>query len=83
MPKIPRDVSGRKLVQHLAGMGYFVVRQTGSHIRLECINGDKVHPLTIPDHDFLKIGTLSGILADIAEFHGVQKADVTARLFGE
>ncbi len=83
MPKIPRDVSGRKLVQHLAGMGYLVVRQTGSHIRLECVIAHKTHRLTIPDHDALKIGTLSGILADIAAFHGITKVDVTERVFGE
>lgn len=83
MSKIPRNVSGRKLVQHLFGMGYIMTRQTGSHIRLECIIADKTHRLTIPDHNSLKVGTLSGILADIAEFHGIHKADVTERLFGE
>ena len=81
MPKIPRDISGRKLVLLLAKMGYLVVRQAGSHIRLECIIADKAHRLTIPDHDSMKIGTLSGILTDIAEFHGIEKAEVARIIF--
>ncbi len=83
MPEIRRNVSGRELVQRLARLDYFVVRQTGSHIRLGCSIVGKVHRLTIPDHDSLKIGTLSGILADIAEFHGIEKIAATVRIFGD
>jgi len=56
--KIPRDVSGEKLVKLLSKLGYKVTRQTGSHIRLTTtLNGE--HHVTIPLHDPLKIGTLN------------------------
>jgi len=81
MPKIPRDVSGKELVQCLGKLKYRVVRQTGSHIRLECTGETETHRLTIPDHNFLKIGTLNGILSDVAEFHCVGKSVIMETLF--
>ncbi|WP_205685578.1 type II toxin-antitoxin system HicA family toxin [Flavipsychrobacter stenotrophus] len=32
--KIPRDLSGRDLIQRLKLLGYQITRQSGSHIRL-------------------------------------------------
>jgi len=40
------------------------------------------HHVTIPMHDPLKIGTLSGIMGDVAEHHRMTKEDVMRLLFG-
>jgi predicted RNA binding protein YcfA (HicA-like mRNA interferase family) len=56
--RLPRDVSGRDLARRLAKYGYTTTRQTGSHIRLTTIAPSE-HPITIPDHDALRVGTLS------------------------
>ena len=80
--RLPRDVSGRDLVHALEAFGYFVVRQSGSHIRLSTRTQPE-HSLTIPDHDSLRVGTLAGIVADVAAHHGLSKDDVGRRLFGD
>jgi predicted RNA binding protein YcfA (HicA-like mRNA interferase family) len=64
--KLPRGVSGGRLVSALERMGYYAVRQKGSHLRLRH-NGPPVHLVTVPLHDSLKVGTLHGILAEVAE----------------
>lgn len=56
--KIPRDLSGQELIKKLKKFGYIPTRQVGSHIRLSTtVKGE--HHITIPNHDYLKIGTLS------------------------
>ena len=59
MPRIPRDVSGKKLVQLLKRYDYKVVRQIASHIRLVSMFNGVEHKITIPDHRSIKIGTLN------------------------
>ena len=78
--RLPRDVSGRYLVTKLAALGYRITRQSGSHIRLTTeLNGE--HQLTIPDHDFLRIGTLSAILTEVQNHHKLSRDDVLDQLF--
>ena len=78
--KLPRDIDGEQLVKALARLGYRVVRQSGSHIRLQC--DDPAHAITVPDHRPIKLGTLSAILLDVAANHEIDKADLITRLFG-
>jgi len=59
--RIPRDISGQDLIKYLKPYGYIVTRQTGSDIRLTTEQNGQ-HHITIPNHDPLKIGTLSGII---------------------
>jgi predicted RNA binding protein YcfA (HicA-like mRNA interferase family) len=63
--KLPRDVSGSELAKQLKVFGYQITRQTGSHLRLTTSEGGE-HHLTVPRHDPLKLGTLAGILSDVA-----------------
>jgi len=80
--RLPRDVSGEDLVKALRVFDYEPTRQTGSHIRLTTRrNGE--HHITIPNHDALRLGTLGGILSDVAEHLGLSRDDVAERLFGE
>ena len=78
--RLPRDIDSEQLVKALGRLGYRVVRQTGSHIRLQC--EDPSHAITVPEHRPIKVGTLSAILADVAERHEIEKAELIKRLFG-
>lgn len=77
--KMPRDLSGRALANALARLGYEITRQTGSHIRLITQEAGE-HRVTIPDHAFLKIGTLGGIMREVAEHFDLTRDEVLTRL---
>ncbi len=77
--KLPRDISGLSLAKALKALGYEITRQSGSHIRLTtAVNGE--HHITIPAHDPLKIGTLAGILGDIARHHELSRDELLSTL---
>ena len=78
--KLPRDITGRQLANALTRLGYEVSRQTGSHIRMTTQQGDE-HHITIPDHDPLKVGTLSAIVRDVASHAGLGRAELMRTLF--
>ena len=61
MSEIP-SLSYLKIVNALQRAGFIVVRQRGSHIRLEKRTGDEVLKITIPAHRPVKRSTLSIIL---------------------
>jgi predicted RNA binding protein YcfA (HicA-like mRNA interferase family) len=50
-------------VRAFASVGYEVVRQTGSHIRLRHPASLRM-PLTVPDHRELKSGLLRALIRD-------------------
>ena len=79
--RLPRDLSGVGLAKVLKPLGYQLTRQTGSHMRLTTQQGGE-HHLTIPRHDPLRIGTLSGILGDVATHIGTTREEISERLFG-
>jgi predicted RNA binding protein YcfA (HicA-like mRNA interferase family) len=81
MPRVPRDISGQTLVKLLSHYGYKITRQIGSHIRLTSNAHDKEHHITVPNHDYVKIGTLNSILNDLADFLGKSKEGVVKDLF--
>ncbi len=74
--RLPRDISGDELIQILQRIGYEHVRQTGNHVRLSCAIGEDAHHITIPRHKNLKLGTLNGILQDVAKYLGVEKEEI-------
>lgn len=78
--KLPRDLTGHRLVQALAALGYTVIRQTGSHIRATTQeNGE--HHITIPNHSPIKPGTLNAILKDVANHFEIDRDELLKRLF--
>ena len=79
--KVPRDLSGVALAKALSKVGYQVTRQTGSHIRLTTQSPTQ-HHVTVPAHDPLKVGTLSGILGDVAAHLKITRDELMQRLFG-
>ncbi len=62
MPKLP-TVSGREAVKRFERLGYRVIRQRGSHIRLHHPNPSR-KPVTVPDHRELGRGLLRKLLRD-------------------
>jgi predicted RNA binding protein YcfA (HicA-like mRNA interferase family) len=61
MTKVP-EIGYEKVVKALQRDGWIVVRQKGSHIRLEKYTQTKMLKLTIPAHRPLKRSTLAHIL---------------------
>ena len=78
--KLPRDISGNDLAKPLSRLGYEISHQTGSHIRLTTQHGGE-HNITVPSHDYLRVGILSAILRDIAEHHQMSRDELLNLLF--
>ncbi len=78
--RLPRDLSGDELAAALRRLGYEVTRQTGSHLRLTTIEGGE-HHVTVPRHRPLRVGTLSSILADVAQHGGLERDRLIRLLF--
>ncbi len=69
--KLPQ-ISGIDLIKRLQYRGFVVVRQKGSHIRLEKNTPEGTIKITVPNHPTLKKGTLHRILKDA----GLQSEDI-------
>ena len=79
--RLPRDISGQDLARRLRVLGYQVTWQTGSHMRLTTREQGE-HHITIPRHDPLRVGTLAGILADVAAHFELSREELGEKLFG-
>ena len=79
--KVPRNLSAGDLIKALGTLGYTGTRKRGSHIRLTTHQGGE-HHVTIPDHNPLRVGTLSGILRDVADHFDITHEQLAERLFG-
>ena len=78
--KIPRDISGRRLVQALCrDWDYRRVHQTGSHVVLETETPSHQR-LAVPDHASLRIGTLNAILRIVSLHKSVTREEIVDRL---
>lgn len=77
---LPRNLSGDDLVRLLAKLGYLETRQTGSHVRVTTqLNGQ--HHVTVPRHSSLRVGTLAGILRDVAAHLRMSREELERQLF--
>jgi len=54
-------LSGKEIIKTLKKVGYSVVRQRGSHIRLECLNKKSI---TVPNYKSIDRSLLRKILRD-------------------
>lgn len=80
--RTPRDLTGQTLLKLLRkNFGYEQSRQVGSHIRTTTQeNGE--HHVSVPNHNPIKVGTLNGIIGDVAEHFQITKEEVIMILFG-
>ena len=62
-PKLP-VISGEEAVKVFRKIGYEIIRQHGSHLRLRDLGNPDHKPLTIPLHKELKPGLLRKLLRD-------------------
>lgn len=61
--RLPR-ISGEAAVKVLTKIGYNVVRQKGSHLRLKDPDNPSHKPVTVPLHKSIKPGLLRRIIKD-------------------
>ena len=66
-------VSGEKLLKVLVRLGYGIIRQRGSHVRLRKLTAAGDHNITVPLHDELAKGTLKDILSQISIWNGISE----------
>lgn len=79
--KLPRDLSGLELARLPKKYGYNVARQTGSHLRLTSTVHGIQHHIAIPAHKIL-VGTLAGILKEVAAHLEKPRSELDRELFG-
>ena len=79
--RLPRDLSGHELIRLLRRFGYERTRQLGSHIRLQSRLRRYEHHVTVPDHKTLRLGTLSAILSDVADYLNIERSRLEQELF--
>lgn len=72
LPKLP-VVSGKKMLKVLSKLGYQVVRQKGSHVRLLKKGDAWEHHITIAMHKEIAKGTLKDILSKVAIWNNISK----------
>lgn len=78
--KVPRDLSGRELVNVLCRhWNYREIHQSGSHIILET-ESPRHQRIAVPAHRILKLGTLNAILRIVASHKGVSKEAVAGTI---
>ncbi|MCK5200761.1 MAG: type II toxin-antitoxin system HicA family toxin [Spirochaetales bacterium] len=63
MPKLP-SVSAKETIKVFEKLGYKIVRQKGSHIRMHHKTEEGIRPLTIPNHKIIGKGLLRKLLRD-------------------
>jgi len=66
-------VSGEKLLKVLVRLGYEIIRQRGSHVRLRKPTAAGDHNITVPLHDKLAKGTLKDILSQVSIWNGISE----------
>jgi len=69
-------VSGKKLIKMLKHLHYEIVRQKGSHVRLQKKTEIGVHKITIPDHKEIAKGTLNDILSKVSLWNSIPRDEL-------
>ncbi len=73
-PKLPRDLSGERLIKLLCSrFGYVEANRVGSHAVLRSMEGGH---LSIPVHSALRAGLLGAILKEFEVQTGKSREDV-------
>ncbi|MCK4433568.1 MAG: type II toxin-antitoxin system HicA family toxin [Methanomicrobia archaeon] len=79
MSRLP-VISGDKLIKLLVNLGYEIVRQKGSHVRLRKITEAGEHNITVPKHSEIAKGTLNDILSKISIWNNMPKEQLIEML---
>ena len=65
--RLPRDLSGHELIKLLR--------------RYEVTLRGSAHQVTVPSHRNLRLGTLSAILSDVADYLDMERSKLATELF--
>jgi predicted RNA binding protein YcfA (HicA-like mRNA interferase family) len=79
MPKLPQ-VSGLQLVKLLQFLGYEIIRQKGSHLRLKKVTILGEHAITVPAHKVIAKGTLADIIGKVSLWNNISQEEFIKRL---
>lgn len=79
--RLPRDISATELISSLQKLGYSISRQKGSHTRLTT-KANGVHHIIGPNHNPIRLGTLSAIINDVSIHFNLSKDEIAKQLFG-
>ena len=80
--RLPRNLSGMELAALLRRYyGYNITRQRGSHMRLTSTCRGYEHHVSVPRHNPLRVGTLNGILGDVADYLKIDQDQLEQELF--
>jgi predicted RNA binding protein YcfA (HicA-like mRNA interferase family) len=79
MPRLPQ-VSGAAFVKLLLSLGYQMIRQKGSPIRLRKVSALGEHGITVPNHNTVAKGTLNDILTRVSLWNNVPREELIERL---
>ncbi len=71
-PKLP-VVSGKLLIKFLEKVGYKVVSQRGSHVKLLLRKGGREYMMIVPLHREIARGTLNDILGAVSKHTGIPR----------
>jgi predicted RNA binding protein YcfA (HicA-like mRNA interferase family) len=78
--KLPRDVSGDRLIRHLCrNWGYRQVSQVGSHVIL-VTESPIHHRIPVPRHASLGIGIFKTILSEVCRVKGIEQESLLVDL---
>jgi len=75
MARLP-VVSGDKIIRMLRRLGYEVIHQRGSHVKLRRHTAIGTHTIIIPRHKEIAKGTESDILKSISLHNQIPKAEL-------
>lgn len=67
-------ISGRGFIKTACGLGYQLVRQRGSHVKLRKEVRGSPHHLVVPLHDELDRGKLNGLINELATVNHLPKS---------
>ena len=73
-------VSGDELIKLLTKLGYEIVRQKGSHVRLRKKTEIGEHNITVPKHKEIAKGTLNDILSKVSLWNNIPKEELVKML---
>jgi len=73
-------VSGGDLIKLLKKLGYQVLRQRGSHVRLVKTTRTGDHKITVPMHREIAKGTLNDILSRVSLWNNLSREELVDML---
>ncbi len=79
MNKMP-VISGKQLIKVLNRLGYSIIKQRGSHIKMQKKTPVGTHSITVPQHYEIAKGTLSDIINKVSLWNQISKEELLAML---